>query len=180
MIKKIKNLLSFIISRSFYFVLGIFLVLGMYSAYAVWSDTVNPDDLLTADFWNEHVNKLIDLDNRINSILSPGAVMAFNLASCPAGWSAADGGGTPARPDLRGVFIRGLDNGRGLDPGRTFGSYQEDDFENHTHGGRTMDASQGWCPRAGCGDYGGVSAMAFVGGSETRPINVALIYCVKD
>ena len=29
-------------------------------------------------------------------------------------------------PDLRGVFIRGLDLDRGLDPGRTLGSYQED------------------------------------------------------
>ena len=33
---------------------------------------------------------------------------------------------TFALPDLRGLFIRGWDNGRGIDVGRTFGSYQED------------------------------------------------------
>lgn len=52
-----------------------------------------------------------------------GAVMAFNLATCPTGWDEADGtGGTP---NLRGEFIRGLDNGRGIDVGRTLNSAQK-------------------------------------------------------
>lgn len=37
-----------------------------------------------------------------------------------------DGITTFAIPDMRGVVARGHDAGRGLDPGRTFGSYQDD------------------------------------------------------
>lgn len=36
-------------------------------------------------------------------------------------------------PDLRGVGIRGLDSGKGLDPSRVFASYQADMFASHTH-----------------------------------------------
>ena len=48
--------------------------------------------------------------------LPAGAVMAFNLTSCPSGWVAADcsGGGSP---DLRGAFVRGInghENGRDI------------------------------------------------------------------
>jgi len=39
-----------------------------------------------------------------------GAVVAFNLASCPTGYSPANG--SNGTPDLRGEFIRGLDSGR--------------------------------------------------------------------
>lgn len=35
-------------------------------------------------------------------------------------------------PDLRGEFIRGLDQGRGVDPGRTLGSAQMDALQNIT------------------------------------------------
>src|SRR5690606_21375918 len=34
-------------------------------------------------------------------------------------------------PDLRGAFVRGLDNGKGYDVGRAFGSYQQDTYANH-------------------------------------------------
>jgi hypothetical protein len=37
-------------------------------------------------------------------------------------------------PDTRGVLLRGLDHGRGLDPGRTLGSYQADSVVSHIHG----------------------------------------------
>lgn len=37
-------------------------------------------------------------------------------------------------PDYRGVVLRGFDHGRGLDPGRTLGSYQADAFGSHAHG----------------------------------------------
>lgn len=36
-------------------------------------------------------------------------------------------------PDLRGVVIRGWDNGRGLDSGHAFGAYQADAFQGHYH-----------------------------------------------
>jgi phage-related tail fiber protein len=36
-------------------------------------------------------------------------------------------------PDLRGEFIRGWDDSRGVDSGSAFGSAQADDFKSHTH-----------------------------------------------
>jgi hypothetical protein len=55
----------------------------------------------------------------------------FYASTCPTGWIAADG--TNGTIDLRGTFLRGLDNGRGLDAGRTLASYQGDVFANHSH-----------------------------------------------
>ncbi|MBS9441417.1 phage tail protein [Photorhabdus heterorhabditis] len=36
-------------------------------------------------------------------------------------------------PDLRGEFIRGWDDGRGIDPGRVCGSWQQAGIQDHTH-----------------------------------------------
>ena len=36
-------------------------------------------------------------------------------------------------PDLRGQFVRGWDNGRGLDPGRTVRSSQNESYKSHNH-----------------------------------------------
>lgn len=43
-------------------------------------------------------------------------------------------------PDLRGEFVRGVDNGRGKDAGRVFGSAQADDIRSHAHTGSTATA----------------------------------------
>lgn len=48
-----------------------------------------------------------------------------------------DGSTTFNVPDSRGVTVRGLDDGRGLDPGRVLGSYQADENKSHTHTGST-------------------------------------------
>lgn len=45
-------------------------------------------------------------------------------------YGAGDGSTTFNIPDLRGVVARGWDNGRGLDSGRAFGSYQADAIQN--------------------------------------------------
>lgn len=49
-------------------------------------------------------------------------------------FSTGDGSTTFRVPDLRGVFGRGWDDGRGLDSGRLIGSYQDSDNRAHGHG----------------------------------------------
>lgn len=48
-------------------------------------------------------------------------------------FSVGDGATTFRLPDLRGVSIRGWDNGRGLDAGRAWGTYQADQMIAHSH-----------------------------------------------
>lgn len=45
-------------------------------------------------------------------------------------------------PDARGYFIRGFDDGRGVDAGRGLGSFQDDENKSHNHGASTGEA--GW------------------------------------
>jgi microcystin-dependent protein len=48
-------------------------------------------------------------------------------------FGAGDGSTTFNLPDLRGEFVRGWDDGRGIDSGRTFGSFQDGFMTDHTH-----------------------------------------------
>lgn len=48
-----------------------------------------------------------------------------------------DGVNTFNLPDLRGVFLRGFDAGRGIDRNRDFGSLQHDSIARHSHSLRT-------------------------------------------
>jgi microcystin-dependent protein len=84
-------------------------------------------------------------------------------------------------PDLRGEFVRGWDDSRGVDSNRVLGSSQVAQVEAHTH---TIDAH----PSAGSngGTFastnnvdGGTLTTSSYGGTETRPRNVALLYCIK-
>ena len=91
-----------------------------------------------------------------------------------------DGSTTFNLPDLRGYFARGWDDGRGIDTGRVFGSSQEDDFKSHSHiwngGGNVQLVNAGGINVPATGWNGNTS---MTGGTETRPKNIALLYCIK-
>ena len=48
-------------------------------------------------------------------------------------YGAGDGSSTFNLPDLRGEFVRGFDNGKGTDSGRSIGSSQSDQNKQHNH-----------------------------------------------
>lgn len=91
-------------------------------------------------------------------------------------------------PDLRGVFIRGVDHGRGADPDRSnrrLGTLQDDAYEAHTHKvyyTLTLTQISGVTNASTLATYPSIrkaeTTVAGVG-SETRPINIALLPCIK-
>lgn len=100
-------------------------------------------------------------------------------------YGAGDGSTTFNIPDLRGEFIRGWDNGRGIDPGRSMASTQADAFEAHTHqldwGNYNIPSSGGTIDKAAGStnaDRGEIT-LGNTGGTETRPRNIAMMYCIK-
>lgn len=82
-------------------------------------------------------------------------------------------------PDLRGEFIRGWDNTRGVDTGRNLGAWQTDLFRSHTH--TEVTAVAGGNAGAGGAGYGfpNSAQTAATGGVETRPRGLAMMYCIK-
>lgn len=120
-----------------------------------------------------------------------------------------DGSTTFGLPDLRGEFVRGWDNGRGVDSGRTFGSAQAQAFLSHSHNSGNLSTSNTGAhshtytgpnntnggDTAGNGVWRGTvtastsntgahshnvsGSVGATGGGETRPRNIALMYCIK-
>ena len=98
-------------------------------------------------------------------------------------YGAGDGSTTFLVPDLRGEFMRGWDDSRGVDSGRSFGSAQADEFEAHSHtadiymydAGGPFNAFRSSKAQNGQG----TTSTNSTGGSETRPRNVALLACIK-
>jgi hypothetical protein len=140
------------------------------------------------------------------SLVPVGAVQAFAMNSAPAGWLAADGSNvnrttyaalftaigttygvgdgstTFALPDLRGYFVRGSGTNSDGTAAGTFGTKQADDLKSHTHSGSFLLSS-------GPLNLGGtgasilapltVGSVTDTGGAETRPKNIAMLYCIK-
>jgi len=149
-----------------------------------------------------------------------GVVMAFGGSTAPTGWlecdgsavsrstysdlfsaigtnfGVGDGTSTFNLPDLRGEFIRGWDNGRDVDSGRTIGSSQGGSVEPHTHdytlykggrfernGGATAavildeTAANGGDTDDNPDEFDFATSSS--GDTETRPRNVAMMYIIK-
>jgi len=107
-------------------------------------------------------------------------------------YGVGDGSTTFNIPDLRGEFVRGWDNGRGVDTGRSIATAQTDAFQGHWHNLRGESGANGGGGRVdvqGIGTNAGndhVQAPVTDGSSgtprtasETRPTNVAMMYCIK-
>ncbi len=138
-----------------------------------------------------------------------GAVMAFAMNSAPSGWLAANGaaisrttysvlfgligvtygGGdgvtTFNLPDLRGYFVRGAGiNANGTASG-TFAANQDDSIRDHTHTWRYDGlgrAAGGVVTNNANGSGGGIYDIGMTAGTagpETRPKNIAMLYCIK-
>ncbi|EIJ2783195.1 tail fiber protein [Escherichia coli] len=152
---------------------------------------------------------LENLDLGEGSALPVGVPVPWPSATPPTGWLKCNGAAFSAEeypelakaypelklPDLRGEFIRGWDDGRGVDSGRTILSVQGDALQDHGHkairlrfigaGGGNVAIPDGSAEFTGDSDLiNKISGRAFNGGvprvsGETRPRNIAFNYIVR-
>jgi len=135
------------------------------------------------------------------SALPVGVPIPWPSATPPTGWLKCNGAAFTATqypklalaysalrlPDLRGEFIRGWDDGRGVDPGRLIVSNQLDMLASHSHTFYSWPNSGNPESHGGAQDANGGDGRAYPsnspilpsGGSETRPRNVAFNYIVR-
>lgn len=126
----------------------------------------------------------------------PSEVSYFARATAPTGWlkangaaisrtayaalfaaigtsfGAGDGFTTFNLPDLRGEFLRGWDDGRGVDGGRTLGSAQTGELQSHAHSGSSADS--GAHLHTGTAQTGGAhnhSATSVAAGAHDHQLN---------
>ena len=111
-------------------------------------------------------------------------------------WGYGDGSSTFNIPDLRGMFLRGVDSGAGNDPnagerielnpggnsGDVVGSYQSDEIESHSHGIQARNGGSGLNNISSHASEFASSYQASTnnyGGNETRPKNVFVTFIIK-
>lgn len=106
-------------------------------------------------------------------------------------FGSGDGSTTFNLPDLRGEFLRGWDDARGVDSGRSFASAQSSQNLSHNHtltqNGIFDGGGSAWgIPVTNTGGNanaptGGVPvvSMGTNGGTEARPRNISLLACIK-
>ncbi|HBN1655706.1 TPA: tail fiber protein, partial [Escherichia coli] len=130
------------------------------------------------------------------SALPVGVPVPWPSATPPTGWLKCNGAPFSAEeypelakvyptnelPDLRGEFIRGWDDGRGIDSGRTLLSAQDGSIEAHGHdynGAIYTSSGPSWANTTAAGHRAYSGSTSSYGGSETRPRNIAFNYIVR-
>ncbi len=152
------------------------------------------------------------------SALPVGVPVPWPSATPPTGWLKCNGAAFSAEeypelakayptnklPDLRGEFIRGWDDGRGIDAGRVLLSIQTGMLEKHRHivvandgydtkdewelatifkktytQGRGLDAANTGGSLIPSPTLHSRGSIGNTGGSETRPRNIAFNYIVR-
>ncbi|MGF7156767.1 phage tail protein [Bartonella heixiaziensis] len=160
-----------------------------------------------------------------------GFIATFAMQEVPSGWLLCDGAiykrkdypqlfkaigdkwgkdsnTTFKVPDFRGMFLRGFDDGRGLDPNRRFANQQQDSIKLHTHactievsGQHTHNfqyAGVGWSANdigrrnpsyhyqtmtgttQSAGAHTHKVSLSSTGEAETRPVNTTVVYAIKS
>lgn len=120
-------------------------------------------------------------------------------AGAKGSYSQGDGSTNYRIPELRGEFIRGVDDGRGVDAGRALGSWQADASQKITGTlGGAVQYRAGTLPATGAfgNGSGGPNGNDNSGGDpsryvdfdssrvvrtadETRPRNVSVLWCIR-
>lgn len=151
------------------------------------------------------VSSTTEMNTAIAAAVPAGATMPFARNTAPTGWLKAngalisrttyaalfaaigttfgvgDGSTTFAVPDMRGEFLRGWDDGRGIDSSRVFGSAQADDFKSHTHTKQYEPGASAanLAPTLNTYFNSATGVTGATGGTETRPRNIAMLVCIK-
>lgn len=170
-----------------------------------YSGTGNTNNVITIPEVTSTLVTQTDLDGM--GLIPVGTTMFFSANSAPSGFlkangaaisrtvysslfavigttfGAGDGSTTFNLPDLRGEFIRGYDDGRGIDSGRVLGSRQAGAVEAHTHSyttnGTTYTAQSSGSSTSSVMRVPTTTTTSSYGGTETRPRNIALLACIK-
>lgn len=127
----------------------------------------------------------LELDGSVKSVAAYPDLATFLGGAFNKG---DEGAGNFRLPESRAEFLRGWDHGRGVDAGRVLGSYQADDLKGHSHDIDAVSLN----PKTPIGalvgnrDFpNGVNSLypngktSVVGGAETRPRNLAVMWCIK-
>lgn len=133
----------------------------------------------------------LELDNSVKSSATYPDLSAYLGGKFNKG---DEGVGNFRLPEARGEFLRGWDHGRGVDAARGLGTYQTDDFKSHNHPPSsnrpgfmsnefpTIQAYHG-TNSSGAPTYSGegqqMGTTGVRGGTETRPRNIAVMWCIK-
>lgn len=186
---------GFVLRRS-----GTTLGFGQITAAGIAADAVTTAKIATGSITAAKLSSEIFL-------VPAGAVMPFAMNSVPAGWLAANGtavsrttyatlfaaigtlygtgnGSTTfTLPDLRGYFVRGAGTNTDGSASGSFGAKQADEFKSHSHTytqpktpGSYYDNNN---DEVGVKELTTNAASGLTGGTETRPKNIAMLYCIK-